>query len=474
MKLCRCENGHFYDMDKFESCPHCSSYEGLSLIAYNEKNDYLKHNTILEERYLIKKVIGLGGFGITYKGIDLITHNNIAIKEYYPANLVARDIGCNEIFIIDNSIDFFKRGLRSFLLEANRLKSFNDIPGVVKIFDCFEENNTGYIIMEFIEGTSLNEIIKVNGKLSYNIAKNLISNILRTMNLVHSRNIIHCDLTPNNIIVTKDGKVKVLDFGAQRIKVNEKTTCPIMVSASYAAPEQYSSNGQVGDWTDVYAIASIFYYMITNIKVSDSIERLSKDQLENPSVYCNDISLKDAAAIMHALALQIEDRTKEVKIFAEELGIDLTNLKEIRLDEELFLSNKEFERKIEKERKSNFIDRIDKNAKKGVLCDFGIDINKICDVDIEKIPQEKQAFNMLLNQFKALDEEHRETLAELNSIKRQTESRKFAAIIITIAGIITSIGISVYSDSVFAGSATFAAGVIMTALGLYMTYKKIE
>lgn len=266
----------------------------------------------------------------------------------------------------------------------------------------------------------------------------------------------------------------MIDFGEQRNKVNTNTTCPIMISASYAAPEQYSSNGQVGDWTDVYAIASIFYYMITNIKISDSIERLSKDQLENPTLYCDDISQKDAAAIMHALVPQIEDRTKEVKTFAEELGIDLTNLKKIRLDEELFLSNKEFERKIEKERKSNFIDRIDKNAKKGVLFDCGIDINKICDVDIEKIPQEKQAFNMLLNQFKALDEEHRETLSELNNIKRQTESRKFAAIIITIAGIITSIGISVFSDSIFAGSATFCAGVIMTALGLYMTYKKIE
>ncbi len=474
MNLCRCENGHYYDADKFQACPHCSGYVETILSVNNEHNDCLAADTLLKKRYLIKEVIGSGEFGITYKGYDLLTHNNIAIKEYYPSNLVVRNIGQNEVFINDNSEVFFNLGLRSFLLEANRLKSLSDIPGIVNIWDCFEENNTGYIIMEILNGSTLEEIIKVHGKLSYNIAKGLISNILRTMNLVHSRNIIHCNLSPNNIIVTKEGKVIVIDFGAQKNKSDLDTTCSIMLTVPYAAPEQYLSNGQIGDWTDVYAIASIFYYMITNIRIPDAIERISKDKLENPSAYCDEISQKDASAIIHALAPGIEDRTKEVKIFAEELGIDLTNFKEIGLDEGLFLSDEEFERKIKKERKSNFIDQIDKDAKKGVLFGCGIDINKIHSVDIEKIPQEKQAFNMLLNQFKALDEEHRETLAELNNIKRQTESRKFAAIIITIAGVITSIGISVFSDSVFAGSATFAAGVIMTALGLYMTYKKIE
>ena len=209
MKLCRCENGHFYDEDKFQTCPLCNDYTESNLSEKNEQIGCLTEGAVLGERYLVKKMIGIGGFGITYEGTDLPTNNNIAIKEYYPPNLVARNNGQNEIFIADNSKEFFTRGLRILLKEAKRLKSLNDIPGVVNIVDCFEENNTGYIIMELLEGSTLKEIIKVNGKINYNIAKNLISNILRTMNLVHDRNIIHGDLTPNNIIVTKDGTVKV-------------------------------------------------------------------------------------------------------------------------------------------------------------------------------------------------------------------------------------------------------------------------
>lgn len=472
MNLRKCEKGHFYDVDRYQTCPHCNSGVEPVLSKFNKQNNYLVDDTLLKERYLIKKVMGAGGFGITYEGYNLLTQDNIVIREYFPLNLVARNSGQKEIFIADNSKEFFGPGLRNFLMEANRLKSLNDIPGVINIIDCFEENNTGYIIMELLEGSSLREIIKVNGKLNYNIAKDFISNILRTMNQVHSRNIIHCDLSPNNIFVTKEGKVKVIDFGVSNNKTDPDITRTTMLNKAYAAPEQCLSNSTIGTWTDVYAIASIFYYMITNIRVSDCIERLSGDQLENPLVYCDEIPQKDATAIIHALALSIEDRTKEIKKFSEELGIDLTNSKEIRLDKQLFLSSVEFERKIEIERKRNYINQVNQDAKTGVLFGCGIDINKIHSVDIEKIPQEKQAFNMLLNQFKALDEEHRETLSELKDIKIKTESTKYVPIIMTMAEIITSIGISVLTSSTFAGSATIGAGIIMTILGLYMTYRK--
>ncbi len=313
-----------------EICPHCGYDQSLpAKEAY-----HLAPGTILRARYLIGKVIGYGGFGVTYLGYDLMLGYKVAIKEYLPSEFATRIPEQQTLSIYTGEAEKqFEAGLRCFGDEAKRLAQFSNVPGVVKIFDVFHENRTAYIIMEFLDGESVADRIKREGKISPKEAVDIMGSVLTTLNDIHQTGMIHRDVSPGNIFVTKDGRVKLLDFGAARFASAYHTkSLSIILKPGYAPEEQYRSRGDQGSWTDVYAAGATLYKMLTGITPQESVERMVKDEIKEPSKLGIKISQNEENALMNALNVEVSERTQTAGEFFTELcgGGDVERKKEAK------------------------------------------------------------------------------------------------------------------------------------------------
>ncbi|MCC8013755.1 MAG: serine/threonine-protein kinase [Eubacterium sp.] len=302
----------------FEICPHC----GFVKDTPPENDFHLFPGTILDGRYLIGTVIGFGGFGVTYKAYDVKLNSVVAIKEFYPSGIVNRVPGEKEIQIFDGEDKaHYREYLERFLDEAKNLAQFNGRANIVNVFGFFEENNTAYIVMEYLDGISLKDYIAQNGKMPADTALIIINDLLEGVKAVHEKGIVHRDLAPDNIILTNDGLVKILDFGSARFSSdNNEKTLSAFIKPGYAAPEQYASKGNQGGWTDLYGLGATLYYMVTGVKPVDSSDRLAKDTLERPSQMGIDLPVEMDKSIMKAMALQVEMRFKTADEFLAALA----------------------------------------------------------------------------------------------------------------------------------------------------------
>ena len=306
--------------DKYDVCPYCGYVEGTpAKEAY-----HMEPGSILQGRYIVGKVIGYGGFGVTYIGYDPVFECKIAIKEYLPGEFATRCAGTNEVTIFSGEKEEqFVGGIVKFLEEARRLAKFKNTAGIVRINDSFNENNTAYIVMEYLDGETLKEKIEREGKLSLEESLNIIMPILEALKEVHKEGILHRDISPDNIFITKKGEVKLLDFGAARYATTTHSkSLSVIVKPGYAPQEQYRSRGDQGTWTDVYACAATLYKMITGVTPEDSMERGNKDTLVAPSKLGIKLPKNKENAIMNALNLRIEDRTQTAEDFENELSTE--------------------------------------------------------------------------------------------------------------------------------------------------------
>ena len=298
-------------------CPYCGFSDGQP----PQEDYFLYPGTILQNRYVVGKAIGNGGFGITYLGYDLMLTRRIAIKEYYPKSLAARGSGTEKVSVYTGESQAqYRMGLDSFISEAKKLAEFTKIPEVVDVYDCVLINNTGYIIMEYIKGQTVKEILDQRERYPYEEARDLILNVLRGLIPIHKAGIIHRDISPDNIMVTDDGQVKVIDFGASRqVLANRSLNYSIILKPGYAPIEQYSTNGRQGPWTDVYALGCTFYRMITGQKPDESLDRLEEDTLKRPSEMGVAITRRQEAVLLKSMAIRREDRYQDTEEFAEAL-----------------------------------------------------------------------------------------------------------------------------------------------------------
>lgn len=303
-----------------KTCPHCGYEEGTpAREAY-----HIVPGSMLSERYVIGRVLGFGGFGITYIGFDTVLLHRVAIKEYLPSEFSTRMPMQKTVTVYSGEREEqFLSGKDKFLDEARRLAQFNSEPGIVHIYDCFEENNTAYIVMEFLDGESLKDKLERDGKMTVEEAKPVILSVLTALKKVHQIDIIHRDIAPDNIYLTKDNCVKLLDFGAARYATTKHSkSLSVIIKPGYAPVEQYRSRGDQGPWTDIYAVAATFYKMLTNITPDDSMERAVKDRLKEPSKLGAAINKNVEAALLNALNVKIEGRTKSAEAFEQELLAD--------------------------------------------------------------------------------------------------------------------------------------------------------
>ncbi|MBQ7535580.1 MAG: PASTA domain-containing protein [Stomatobaculum sp.] len=307
----------FYDA-RFEICPRCGYIHGTKA----QEAYHLQPGTVLRNgRYVVGRVLGFGGFGVTYIGYDRRLQQKVAVKEYLPGEFSTRMPGVTSVTIYSGEREEqFAAGKMKTIEEAVRLAKFRQLPNIVHVFDTFEENNTAYIVMEFCDGESIKSILERQGPMSLEEALIVVLGVAEGLKPVHAEGMIHRDISPDNIYRLKDGTVKILDFGAARYATTKHSkSLSVIIKPGYAPEEQYRSRGDQGPWTDVYALAATFYKMITGITPPDAMERAARDTLVRPSEMGIYMQEGMETALMNAMNVAIEDRTSSLDQFEKEL-----------------------------------------------------------------------------------------------------------------------------------------------------------
>ncbi|HIR26582.1 MAG TPA: protein kinase [Candidatus Choladousia intestinigallinarum] len=280
----------------------------------------------LAGRYLIGRVLGEGGFGITYKAYDTLNHMICAIKEFVPQGISRRrEDGVTLEAVSGGQIEDFDHGKQRFLEEAQVLKKLSVIPEVVQITDYFEENNTVYFVMEYLEGMNLRRTVRAaGGRLAFQEARQIIALVGNALEKVHRQEgIFHRDISPENIMVTRSRRVKIIDFGSAKYITGKKSqNLSVVLKPGFAPPEQYSSTGKQGSYTDVYALAGTFYYTLTGVMVPDAPERLSGERYMPLKETGLGIDPRVSDAVDRALALNYRVRTQTAGEFVRQIYPD--------------------------------------------------------------------------------------------------------------------------------------------------------
>jgi len=282
----------------------------------------LRKGTRLIGRYIIEGVLGQGGFGITYLGIDELHEKKVAIKEFFPQGIVTRNIEYQDTVTVTfvGEKDNYEKGKERFLKEARTMAKFSKDEGIVKALDFFEINNTAYIVMEYLEGVTLKQYLRENKRIDAEDLVELLVPLIESLDEIHSQGLIHRDISPDNIMVLPDGRIKLMDFGAARdyTEFGEKSLS-IVLKPGYAPPEQYQTHGVQGPWTDIYALCATMYKCITGENPPDAIERVMDDHLKKISAFGIPVLPQIEEAIIKGMSVAANDRYQNVGDFCEDL-----------------------------------------------------------------------------------------------------------------------------------------------------------
>lgn len=321
-----------------------------------EKNSYsLQRNTGLIGRYVIQEVLGQGGFGITYLGIDKLYGNKVAIKEYYPQKIAMRKAQYEDVVTVTSieEKNNYDKGKKRFLDEAQVMARFNKNEGIVKILDFFEANNTAYIVMEYLEGITLKQYLGKYGVLQFRNLIEMMLPLLEALIEIHSQGLIHRDISPDNIMVQHNGKLKLMDFGAARDYTESgNKSLTVILKPGYAPPEQYQTHGVQGPWTDIYALCATIYKCLTGITPPDAIARVMDDKFKEPDQLDGKLSPDIKKILWKGMNIFPEERYQDIGEFGEDVydalfipeenkKLDLDNEKNI--DEDLDSPDKDNE-----------------------------------------------------------------------------------------------------------------------------------
>ncbi len=300
----------FGDLDKDRVCTKCRKRADDT----PSPPHHIPQRTVLNGKYLLGKALGEGGFGITYLAWDLTSGVKIAIKEYFPSGFVTRVPKSNNVIINSKqNQSASNRGLKRFIDEAKNLAKIKNLSGIVNVRDFFSANGTAYIVMEFLDGISLKKYMqRKGGKITADEILGIMRPVMDSLIEVHNLGLIHRDISPDNIIITKYNEVKLIDFGAAKQSNLDGKSLSIVLKQGFAPEEQYRTHGEQGPWTDVYALGVTIYYCITGQLPPESIQRMYKDTIVRPSELGATISSGQEAALMKSLAVYAKSRYQNV------------------------------------------------------------------------------------------------------------------------------------------------------------------
>lgn len=295
-------------------CPACGWHSEM-----RPANDYcLPPETRLQGRYVVGRVLGYGGFGITYLGWDSTLNVKTAIKEYFPTGLAVRQPDRCTVSAASSQLERYQEGLERFLSEARDLARFDDHPGIVGVRDFFADNGTAYMVMQYLEGWTLKAFLALQPEktMPFEAALRMLLPVLQALDSVHDKGLVHRDVSPDNLYLTKQGQVKLLDFGAARAtSMVEEQSVSVVLKPGYAPLEQYQSHCRQGAWTDVYAAAATLYFLVTGEAPPDAVSRAAAETLQLPSQLGAVLLPEAEDTLLCALALYPEDRFQSVAEF---------------------------------------------------------------------------------------------------------------------------------------------------------------
>ncbi len=301
---------------KKEPCKKC----GFSEEGYQPDNIALPCGTILMGNFILGTVIGKGGFGITYRAYDVKSNEVIAIKEYFPIELAIRNRDGTGLTVRDRkSAEMFRRGVEKFYNEASLVSRFSDNPNIVSVYSFFYENRTAYFTMEYLSGMTLKDYVTRCGTITAGQAVYIADKIANALCEAHRSNVLHRDVSPDNIMLCTDGSVKLLDFGAARqVHPEGSQLLSVILKPGFAPLEQYMRNGKQGEWTDIYSLAASIFYGLTKQIPEDPQSRYMEDSLMDNSRFNIHPDLWNV--IYHAMQVRYADRYQTTVEFREALA----------------------------------------------------------------------------------------------------------------------------------------------------------
>ena len=308
-----------------ESCFTEITAETCSCCGFNKSNyindpSVLPCGSILMGRYIIGKMLGKGGFGITYLAYDSKTDKTVAVKEFYPNGLAHR-AGSNPTVTVSTSEDasLFQSGAEKFYSEAKLVARFNGNPGIVSVYEFFYENDTVYFSMEYLHGKTLKKHIDENGTITEAQAVSVADSVSSALLAAHSANVMHRDISPDNIMLCDDGTVKIIDFGAARQLVSQGSqNLSVILKQGFAPIEQYQKKGKQGPWTDIYSLGATLYYALTLDTIDDPMSRMENDEEYQSNKH--GISEPLWEVIRTSTMLKAADRYQDIFLFRNALG----------------------------------------------------------------------------------------------------------------------------------------------------------
>ena len=316
-------------------CPYCMnpilpgqpcSVCGRDPEEYHPEKRQLPPGTLLQERYLLGRSLGSGGFGITYLGLDIKLERRVAVKEYFPTVFLKReatvtlDVTC---YTASGEAEYAK-GREQFLREARTMAALEEIPEIVRVLDYFPEHNTAYIVMEFLEGKTFKEVTQEQGPCPAKDLLSMVEPVIRAMAAMHEKGVIHRDISPDNLMLLKNGTVKLMDFGCAR-DIGGDATMTTMLKEGFAPYEQYTGHGQ-GAWSDLYSLCATLYYCLTGRVPVSAIKRSDEenDTLVPPRQLGAELTEAQERALMKGLAVRAADRWQSMgELYGALYGVTL-------------------------------------------------------------------------------------------------------------------------------------------------------
>ena len=285
----------------------CSNCHHKMTPPADRRTDALPLGAQLKQRYTIGEVLGNGGFGITYSVWDNVHNNRVALKELYPRRDVSRGEDNVTVKIVEGQEDYFNELAIRFENEANLLQSLCKECDVVKVYDLFHENGTVYYTMEYLDGCDLRSYLMKNGPMKWEVLQPKLQEVLQTLSVLHSKNLIHRDISPDNLFLTKDNRLRLIDFGSVRT-YQGSTSFTVFLKQHFAPWEQYKSNGKQGPYTDIYALSVTMYMLLTAKLPPKAPDRMAGTQVIPLKTLCPTIPDRASKAIEKGMNLKAEER----------------------------------------------------------------------------------------------------------------------------------------------------------------------
>lgn len=295
------------ELDENGNCINCSYGNDVPRIQ-----PYLAAGTMLDNRYLVGRLLTYNGEGASYIGYDKVAHEKVVVREYFPDTFCTRSRGSDVVVVNPDCLAKYKTYMSEFAEVNKTLSRLRSLPNIVPAVDMFAQNNTTYAIYPYVEGVSLKKFLQSNsGRLSWEMIKKLFPPIFTSLSLAHNAGIIHRGISLENIIVTTKGELKIIGFCISSIRTSTSELTPELYSG-YAAPEQYSSLEWQGTWTDVYAISAVLYRMLTGCVPTEAYRRIGNDDLIAPVKVNPEIPASISHIIMKGMSVKSEERIQTI------------------------------------------------------------------------------------------------------------------------------------------------------------------